>query len=367
MNDTKKRTEWLKKIMSVQSKSNDQEVMVAFLKNELKRIGKSCSLSVVEDEGNLYITKGEAKTYPCVVAHMDTVHHIIKHFKVFEHDDVMYALNLADYSRAGIGGDDKVGIFLAFEALMKFDNIKVAFFRDEEIGCVGSGLADLEFFEDVSFALQADRKGYDDFVKKISGTQIYSDEFGEAIEDILKKYGKKECLTGGLTDVYTLFKQKINVCVANVSCGYYYPHTDDEIIVISEVLYTSDMFMEIIDKVHEDGERWEYEYKTTTYSYGNSRYGDGWDGYSGYGGYTTPKKKDNWWDEIKDDFVIEEETATQFNGQVFCDDCGATVTDMYDVFQDGYWCMECNDYVFLSDEESTVFDEQLKLEMGEMK
>jgi hypothetical protein len=214
---------------------------------------------VVTRDGNVYATKGKAKTYPCVVAHMDTVHSIIpnKHFIVYYDNklDALWAKNTDTGEQTGVGGDDKVGIFLALEQLAAFDNIKCVFFRDEEVGCLGSNLAYMKFFKDVSFVLQGDRRGIGDFVNRISGNKLYDDKFSDAIKPILKEHNRKET-HGGMTDVSALVNGGIEVCVANASCGYYEPHSKWEFVTVTEAFDTSDMFSSIIRTLHKDGERW---------------------------------------------------------------------------------------------------------------
>lgn len=95
------------KVLSIQSKSNDDTVMHEFL----KRYFEKYKLSYEEDKyGNLYVTKGKASSYPCVVAHTDTVHTIIPSyaFKVFKLGNLLYAMNAITGLQHGIGGDKLV-------------------------------------------------------------------------------------------------------------------------------------------------------------------------------------------------------------------------------------------------------------------
>ena len=102
-----------------------------------------------DDYGNLYAIKGESESYPCVAAHTDTVNAIEKDYKLLQDDDVLFAVD-SNYNRLGVGGDDKVGVYIALEMLRKLDYCKAAFFVEEEIGCVGSKKADMSFFKDVT-------------------------------------------------------------------------------------------------------------------------------------------------------------------------------------------------------------------------
>ena len=121
---------------------------------------------------------------------------------------------------------------------------KAAFFRDEEIGCVGSSQARLDFFEDCAFVLQCDRKGNSDFVNKIYGEPMYSDEFAAAIAPILARHGYREA-EGMLTDVYELATQGLELSMANMSCGYWGPHTDQEVVMADDVEVTLSLVREI--------------------------------------------------------------------------------------------------------------------------
>ena len=242
-------------IHSIQSKSYDQRRMKTNIEAWCRELGAE----VISRDGNLYVTKGKAKTYPCVVAHMDTVHDMIpnRYFKVYYDDtqDALWAKNTKTGAQTGVGGDDNVGIFLALEALSDFDNIKLAFFRDEEVGCVGSRKAHMPFFKDVAFVLQGDRRGIGDFVNMIGSNKLYDKAFSDAIEPILKDHSRKE-VRGGMTDVNALVIGGIEVCVANASCGYYEPHSSWEYVTVAEAFSTSDMFSSIIRKLYKDGERW---------------------------------------------------------------------------------------------------------------
>lgn len=261
------KTKNLVEICKIQSKSGKEEAMLEFVEQRCREYGAVVSY---DKKGNLYAKKGDAETYPCMVSHVDTVHDIVPddEYTVLHKNGAIFAYNYKKFTSTGVGGDDKVGIFITLELLRKFDDIKVAFFVEEETGCNGSRAADKSFFDDVEFVLQCDRKGIEDFVNKISGIELYSDEFSEAIKPILKRYNRTET-TGGLTDVKQLATKGVNVCVANMSCGYYRPHRDNEYIVVEDVRNTYKLCVDIINEV--SGKVWECEHKSS-YSYGNINY-----------------------------------------------------------------------------------------------
>ena len=72
---------YLKEVLSVQSHSHQTFRMFAYLVRQLKGM-KDVTFYI--DNGNIYATKGKASYYPCIVAHTDTVHKIIKDFRVIE-------------------------------------------------------------------------------------------------------------------------------------------------------------------------------------------------------------------------------------------------------------------------------------------
>lgn len=270
-------------IFQIQAKSYSQEVMREFV----LKVCESKGYGIEEDDaGNIYVTKGDALTYPCIVAHLDTVHSVIpaEYYKVKREGDMLYAIDSRDCSRIGVGGDDQVGIWLALTMLEELQDCKAAFFCDEEVGCVGSREADMSWFVDVSIALQGDRKGYGDFVDNISGTQLFGSAFSKAIEHILEKYEYSET-SGGLTDVMQLADNGLECAVANASCGYYDPHTKDEYVKCNESILTFLMFKEIIEENHVDGYRWDEKRDVRSY-YGTTRSGNSCDkGYDNADGY----------------------------------------------------------------------------------
>ena len=113
---------------------------------------------------------------------------------------------------------------VALSCLQEYDILKCAFFVGEEIGCVGSSNADMEFFKDCRFCVQIDRRGNSDMVTSISG-QICSEDFIKAAR--AEDYGYAPS-NGLMTDVEALHENGVGVSCINLSCGYYAPHTDEE-------------------------------------------------------------------------------------------------------------------------------------------
>lgn len=241
-------------ILKIQSESYNQYRVFAYLIRQLKAIG--CDYYTYN--GCIYVTKGTAEYYPCMIAHMDTVHSIGKDLSVIEINGNLTGFNKFTMQQTGIGGDDKVGIFIALQCLEFFDNIKVVFFRDEEIGCEGSYDPDNDFFEDCGFILQCDRKGYGDFITKAGGTKLSGKDFQRDVKPILKNYGYK-FESGLMTDVMALKESGILCSMANISCGYYNPHTAYEYVNINDVVDCLEMVKQIINEIQGNSYICKYE------------------------------------------------------------------------------------------------------------
>jgi len=193
--------------------------------------------------GNVLATKGKSDMYPMIASHLDTVHDIHKEFKVMSSKGKDGNLMLSAFSGAkqvGVGGDDKCGIFTNLYMLEKIDNIKAVFFTQEEVGLIGSGNADVDWFDDVGYIIQLDRWGSSDFISIYGGESTISDEFADSINDVMDEYGFKHT-EGLITDSIGLWSDGIGISCVNVSCGYYQHHTDDEVIDTNE-LWNSVMF-----------------------------------------------------------------------------------------------------------------------------
>lgn len=266
---------FLIRTLRVQSKSRDTGRMNQFILAEAKALGLEADI----DNGNIYITKGKAKVYPTFVAHTDTVHTIRPRgqYRVIRSDDMLFAMNPETMRMTGVGGDDKVGIFLALSCLRKLPAVKVAFFRDEEIGCLGSAKAKMKFFKNAAFVLQADRRGVGDFVRVAAGAELYGENFSEVVQPLLEPFGFYEYSNGSITDVMTLKDNGLDVAAANVACGYYYPHSNEEVVSISDVENTLDLFLTIAEKM--GNKKWEHTPSARTYGYYTRAELDAWEGW----------------------------------------------------------------------------------------
>lgn len=258
----------LVRALSVQSYSGATQMMSEWIMDEAMKIGATCTT----DNGNVYVTKGQADLYPCFVAHTDTVHRIIPQFSVQKIGNALFGWDHDTHLMSGVGGDDKVGVFLALQMLAELDYGKAAFFRDEEIGCQGASRAQLGFFDDCAFILQGDRRGWKDVVVRASGDDLCSADFVLNISPIVKKYNRDLCYHGLMTDVQELTSMYVGVSAINVSCGYYRPHSHEEVVMIPDVIQTLNFFRTVTREM--GNQQWKHELSRKRY--GRSSYGYGW-------------------------------------------------------------------------------------------
>lgn len=233
-------TELAIKVHSVQSSFTEDTLINDFIKNYIESLGLTYTL---DNYGNIYTTKGEGKNgYVGIVSHTDTVHKIYENRQVYKQGDYLFAFAVDKSEKGpdvikqvGVGGDDKAGVLVCLQALSRLDNIKCVFFRFEESGCRGSNNADMKFFKDCNFLLQADRRGGSDFITKALSAKIASNEFFETVKDLVTEHGYSECIYGSSTDVAALSLNNVGISCVNLSAGYYNPHSDGEVVSLSDL------------------------------------------------------------------------------------------------------------------------------------
>lgn len=239
--------ELLKELYGISARTHQEKDMIAFVSQRLSDLGVTFT---VDETGNIYATKGNADTYPCIAAHLDEVHEAReKGYEVLVvRDEFIIGFNSGKREFNGIGADDKNGIWVCLKCLEKFDNLKCVFFVGEEQGCIGSRQADMKFFDDCRFVLQCDRKGNSDFISSIYGNSLCSSQFIKNAS--LGEHGYKE-ERGMQTDVQTLRQRGLEISCANISCGYYYPHTPHEMTNIADLKKCLTLVEHIVENCRE--------------------------------------------------------------------------------------------------------------------
>jgi putative aminopeptidase FrvX len=235
----------LQNLYRTSSPSGHETLMMNFIRSQLDKLGVT---HVSDKKGNIYATKGIAASYPCVISHTDEVHYSHeKGYKVLQAgskgNKIIFGFNGFTRSYCGIGADDKNGIWICLKCLEDFDTMKCVFFVGEEIGCQGSSNADMSFFEDCRYVLQCDRKGNGDMVTFYCGNTLCSDDF--LLDASPDKFGYRQT-EGLITDVITLKKKGLKVACANLSCGYYHPHTPHEFTCVEDLMKCYEFVQHIV-------------------------------------------------------------------------------------------------------------------------
>lgn len=241
--------EFLKKLLSVPSKTYNEELMVNFIKNWLTENNIDF---FVDEYNNIYAEKTDQKTFsedfyfPCVVAHTDTVHSIdsinVKE-EYLKNAQGELKLSLKAYNDegnpTGIGGDDKCGIFACLTLLEKLPNLKAAFFVSEETGCHGSKKANKDFFKNVGYIIEFDAPENWMVSEICAGVRLFDrdSDFYTKCDEVLcsnMDLSKFRYMSHPYTDVYAL-RKLFDVSCINFSIGYYQYHTREEYIVLEDL------------------------------------------------------------------------------------------------------------------------------------
>jgi len=253
--------QFLKEVLSVPTKSYQEERMVQFIVDWLR---ENQIEYYIDEMYNVYAVKTDltlpsGSSYPCVVSHTDTVHNIDTINVVEEmlpNSKGELKLSLKAYNDqglpTGIGGDDKCGVFACLFLLKELPHIKAAFFVTEETGCIGSRNADPNFFHDVGYAIQFDAPEDWMVTENCFGTQLFerNSSFFKTCSPILNEsIGEHiEYMKHPYTDVWAL-KNKFNFDCINISIGYYDYHTKNEYVVVEDTYRGIDMGREMIKKL----------------------------------------------------------------------------------------------------------------------
>lgn len=204
----------------------------------------------IDKVGNLFITKNTTspKTYPCLIAHMDEIHNLNIPRKIMLKNNLIWAVTEDTKQPCGLGADDKFGICIILQLLKILPDIKVCFTVQEESYGIGAIEAQLnsEFFSNIRFMIEPDRRGNSDIIVETNCLKIASDEFLEDISDLLQKYKYKPAI-GTFTDIGVL-KKTVNVSAINLSCGYYKEHTSREYGHLNELEKCLNLIYDIINK-----------------------------------------------------------------------------------------------------------------------
>jgi len=242
-------------VLSVPTHSRNEKLMIEYLQKVLTQKGYE---HYTDSHGNIYVTKGQSKHFPCFVAHTDTVHRVNLNLQVLQTESVEDGVMLTGIDKktgkpSGIGGDDKCGVFLALEMLDTLPNVKAAFFVSEEIGCKGSMYADPKFFENVGYVIQYDSPGGDSMSLTLMGRFLFNQksEFADKVTGLIKEHGIVDWAYHPYTDVWQIM-EKFNIACLNLAAGYYRYHTDEEFVVVNDVQNGFELGLKLVKELGEN-------------------------------------------------------------------------------------------------------------------
>ena len=248
----------LETLYSIHAPSYYEDDMLNYVSDYLTLCGAAVNM---DKKGNIYATCGQAKNYPVLVAHADEVHDSRgKDFICPVIGNTIHGYDLKKDQFTGIGADDKNGIYIILKMAEAGATFKAAIFISEEVGCMGSQMADMSFFDNALYVIQIDRKGSDDFITDAGGVELCTNDFVNACN--IKKYGYKKT-AGMMTDVMQLKENGLSVSACNISAGYYRPHTDDEYTNLADLQNCFDFVEYIISNVKD---RYPHKYVHIPYS-----------------------------------------------------------------------------------------------------
>lgn len=197
-----------------------KETLIRATQSELKKmlIDELEKHSYAPISGKKYLY-AEGTVPVLLVAHLDTVHKdkVTTIWKAYNGDWWS--------AHEGIGGDDRCGVYAILKIIKRY-HVHVLFCEDEEIGGVGaSKFVKSGIKPDVNFIIEFDRKGDED--------AVFYDCDNPEFTKYICEFGFKEAY-GTFSDISTI-APALGVAAVNLSSGYYYPHTNNEIIVWSDL------------------------------------------------------------------------------------------------------------------------------------
>lgn len=299
----------LKDLLNIQAPSGKEEPVMQYIQDFIETNKINCTLQY-DKNGNMFITKGVADHYPCIVAHMDEVCGESSSRIVIELNNVLIGINPNTGEHAGCPGDDRVGVYCALELLMVLDYCKICFFVEEEIGAGrGSQMAPLNFYNDCAFILQADRASDDEMIVCSNGGEICSEAFKSEISAVVSAYNYRFSDGGTFTDCGVLSSRGVGVSCINLGAAYFDNHSMDEKVCVTGVENVLNLMYRIsTDFAYQKWPNTHTKYQRT-YTY--SKYGGGYSsgGYSSKG-YSTYDDYDDYYTDWHDskktnEFAVE--------------------------------------------------------------
>lgn len=225
----------LKELYLTPNPSSQEYALISYILNYVYNVD---NINVELDHySNLFITKNTTnpEVYPCLIAHMDSVHDWNEDKGLIIKDGEIFAINNKTKQRCGLGADDLNGVYVALHLLKILPDLKIVFTVEEEIGARGATEAcfNTMFFKNVGYFLQADRRGNSNLIVNTNCIDCASKEFLDAVDPVCKSFNYAHEV-GTFTDVGVLVED-LHISGVNISCGYYNEHTAKERTVLKDL------------------------------------------------------------------------------------------------------------------------------------
>lgn len=252
-------------IFKIGSPSYKETAIASFVKEVLSINGIDFAIDI---KGNIYNISNE--NMPLLSAHMDTVQkeedRLLAEFcRIRTYPDgkkILKGLGI-------IGGDDKCGVYIILEMLKSHKNLNFIFSVEEEVGGRGiSSFVNERDFSKIPYGIVLDRRYGTDIIceKNNYGTK----EFENDLATIGKKYNYSPA-SGTFSDANSI--SSFMSC-ANLSVGYYQPHSTHEYVSLEDlekaIKYTEEIIMAI-------SKRYETPKTKVTSTPSHGTYWDGYD------------------------------------------------------------------------------------------
>lgn len=267
-------------LLTIQAPSGQEHKVVKYAKPVLEKL---CDKVWLDGYQNLLAEKivGTGKGATIILsAHMDSVRNIQKGRKVVEKDGVFTS------TKGVLGADDRAGMAIILSVLRNIEKtgfdgiIKVAFSREEEIGCVGSGHIDKEWIKGADLAIVVDRRGNNDIVVGNFSQAFCSTAVGDFLENCSAILDSDwSAVEGGVSDACTFAEMNVNS--VNLSAGYRHEHTEKEYVVFDDMKKTVNLMLQALALVNDFAgtfgdvpteNKWIIAYNYTPYAY--NKYSD---------------------------------------------------------------------------------------------
>lgn len=240
----------LKKILLIERPSGFEQKLTSLILNYCKDIPNITYY--LDDCSNLFITKNTTnqKWVSCIIAHQDMVLAGPGPRTMSIRNGQIRGFQKGTGVPCNLGADDGLGVCIALQLLTILPDIKVIFTTQEEVGGIGAirACSNREFFRNINFFIQADRRGSSDLITHTNGINVATKEFIADISDLMIKYNYT-INSGTFTDV-GIFVETFSIVGVNISVGYVHEHSSSEYTVIEHTENCLNFIYSILTKLN---------------------------------------------------------------------------------------------------------------------